>query len=80
MHQMVASTIAKYQATGMVKNRKRLGRPNTDMPARTHFVYEAMAQDGKLTERKVKTVWKEDCPIRSSVFFRENACNCRDYG
>ena len=80
MHQMVASIIAKYQATGMVKNRKRLGRPNTDMPAHTRFVYEAMAQDGKLTARKVKTVGKEDCPIQSSVFLKDNACNSHDYG
>ena len=61
VYQTVASTIAKYQATGMVKNRKRLGRPNTDLIACTYmFLYEAMAQDNKLTEQKVKTVGKDD--------------------
>ena len=44
------------------------------------FLDEAMARDDKLTEQKAKTVRKDDCLIRSSVFFKENASNSCNYG
>ena len=37
VHQTVVSTIAEYQVTGIVKDRKRAGRQKTVMPACTRF-------------------------------------------
>ena len=51
--QTVANTIAKYQATGMVEDRKRSGRPKTVTPEMYTFVDKAMAQNDELTTRKL---------------------------
>lgn len=43
-HQMVANTIAKYQATGMVKDRKRSGRPKSNKTKEKQRTLEPIEQ------------------------------------
>jgi hypothetical protein len=51
--QTMANTITKYQATGMVEDRKHSGRPKTVTPEMYTFVDEAMAQNDELMTRKL---------------------------
>ena len=51
--QTVAITIARYQATGLVEDRHRSGRPKSVTEEMYHFIVEAMAKDDELTARKL---------------------------
>jgi hypothetical protein len=62
--QWLASTITKYQATGMIKDRKHLGRPKTVTPACTHM-YLNYGLDDKLIELKVKLLEKVTAQLRA---------------
>ena len=53
----------------MVKNKlKTFGKTEDRHACMCMFLYEAMAQDDKFTERKVKTVEKDDYKFRAVCF------------
>ena len=51
--QTVANTIARFQATGLVEDRHRSGRPRSVTEDMYRFIDEAMAEDDELTARKL---------------------------
>ena len=50
------------------EEQKAFGKTEDSHACMCTFLYEAMAQDDKLTERKVITVGKDDCQFGAVIF------------